>query len=101
MSDQLELDEDFNPQTRNLCPDGNCVGVLGEDGRCKVCGRTADGASFAHEPEPQPESEPEPEPESEPEPQPEAFADRVLCPDGNCTGLIGPDGRCKVCGKSS
>ena len=23
---------------------------------------------------------------------------RVLCPDGACTGLIGPDGTCKVCG---
>ena len=23
---------------------------------------------------------------------------RILCPDGACTGLIGPDGTCKVCG---
>jgi hypothetical protein len=26
--------------------------------------------------------------------------DRDLCPDGNCTGLIGPDGKCKLCGAS-
>ena len=24
---------------RKLCPDGACVGVIGEDGRCKVCGQ--------------------------------------------------------------
>ncbi len=26
---------------------------------------------------------------------------RVLCSDGNCIGVIGPDGRCKECGKPS
>ena len=25
---------------------------------------------------------------------------RELCPDGSCTGVIGPDGRCKECGLS-
>jgi len=24
---------------------------------------------------------------------------RVLCPDGACIGVIGPDGRCMECGK--
>jgi hypothetical protein len=27
------------------------------------------------------------------------FASRVLCSDGSCIGVIGPDGRCKECGK--
>lgn len=27
------------------------------------------------------------------------FADRILCSDGACIGVIGPDGKCKVCGK--
>jgi hypothetical protein len=26
---------------RELCPDGACIGILGSDGRCKVCGRSA------------------------------------------------------------
>jgi hypothetical protein len=26
---------------RQLCPDGRCVGVIGPDGTCKVCGRVA------------------------------------------------------------
>jgi hypothetical protein len=28
---------------RRLCPDGSCIGVIGADGRCKVCGRQAPG----------------------------------------------------------
>ncbi len=24
---------------RMLCPDGGCIGVIGLDGTCKVCGR--------------------------------------------------------------
>jgi hypothetical protein len=36
-------DAPFNPAKRRLCPDGSCIGVIGEDGRCRVCGRTASG----------------------------------------------------------
>ena len=28
---------------RVLCSDGNCIGVIGADGRCKVCGTPYDG----------------------------------------------------------
>jgi hypothetical protein len=31
--------DDF--ESRRLCPDGACIGVLGDDGRCKVCGQLA------------------------------------------------------------
>jgi hypothetical protein len=27
---------------RRLCDDGSCVGVVGEDGACRVCGRRAE-----------------------------------------------------------
>jgi hypothetical protein len=27
------------------------------------------------------------------------FSKRLLCSDGSCIGVIGPDGRCKECGK--
>ena len=26
---------------RKLCPDGGCVGLIGDSGTCKVCGRSA------------------------------------------------------------
>ncbi len=27
------------------------------------------------------------------------FDNRILCSDGSCIGVIGPNGRCKICGK--
>lgn len=34
--------EGFDP-SRKLCDDGSCVGVVGADGRCSVCGRRSGG----------------------------------------------------------
>lgn len=28
-------------QERRLCPDGSCIGVIGEDGLCRECGTVA------------------------------------------------------------
>ena len=103
--------ETFDPRKRRLCPDGACVGVVANDGRCKVCGTLDEGAIGLG---------------------PEAFAggcaseddedftsagselvapdvsgpgdfdpSRKLCPDGACVGVLGGDGRCKVCGRSA
>ena len=36
-------DEPFDPDRRVLCDDGLCVGVIGPDGRCKVCGKPGSG----------------------------------------------------------
>jgi len=35
-------DGKFDPH-RRLCPDGACIGVIGDDGRCRVCGRSGGG----------------------------------------------------------
>ena len=37
----LSVDEGFD-SGRTLCADGNCVGVVSEDGKCNVCGRPAE-----------------------------------------------------------
>ncbi len=29
----------FSMENRRLCPDGNCIGILGADNRCVVCGK--------------------------------------------------------------
>jgi hypothetical protein len=29
----------FDPESRRLCPDDTCTGLIGPDGRCKVCGK--------------------------------------------------------------
>ena len=30
-------------ENRRLCSDGNCIGVIGKDGRCKECGKSYEG----------------------------------------------------------
>jgi len=87
------VEDELDLESRQLCPDGNCTGVLGDDGRCKVCGAgegmrqdlSADTTSA----------------DWKGTPDEDEFDSRRLCSDGNCTGLLDADGRCKVCGKSS
>jgi hypothetical protein len=99
-------------EERQLCPDGNCVGVIGPDGRCKECGLAASengengvsGRSEGHE-----GSDGDLSASGEAEVEGSALgtsfdeaddlADRRLCPDGSCLGLLGEDGRCKICGQ--
>lgn len=104
------LDDDW--EKRTLCSDGNCIGVIGPDGRCKECGKPYDG-STSHEIIGQ-ESEPLDEALAIEDPIEnqaniqedisdsaidEEWEKRTLCSDGNCIGVIGPNGRCKECGK--
>ena len=87
---------------RQLCPDGGCVGVIGPDGTCKVCGRAApnwgdDRQRGMRDPDEADRELEKAKVLAEPE-APEDFEDRALCRDGGCIGVIGDDGRCKVCG---
>jgi hypothetical protein len=82
----------FNPN-RQLCPDGTCVGLLGPDGLCSVCGHPqaasaqddaddADGAIQTG--------------------GPSGFdAARRLCDDGSCVGVVGAEGVCGTCGRKA
>jgi hypothetical protein len=88
-------------ELRELCPDGACVGVIGPDGTCKMCGKAAPnwGNERARGMTPEPVAPPE---DVGPiAPTTEAWTDRALCPDGGCIGVIGDDGKCKVCGSSA
>ncbi len=31
-------ESEFDDASRKLCPDGTCIGVIGADGLCKICG---------------------------------------------------------------
>lgn len=112
---------------RRLCPDGACVGVLDAKGVCGVCGAEGTATDPAADPAADAGNETDSEAGSDVEsnPDPESPAendedededededgdedsddpdddddDRRLCPDGGCVGLIGADGRCKVCGR--
>jgi hypothetical protein len=97
--------------SRQLCPDGSCIGVIGADGTCKVCGRTASGARggisgpaavVAAEPAPGDEpSDPagDPPPGDAAPPAEPAATQHARCADPACSGMIGLDGQCEVCGK--
>ncbi|MBC8443753.1 MAG: hypothetical protein H8D81_01420 [Deltaproteobacteria bacterium] len=100
------IDTDW--KNRTLCSDGSCIGIIGDDGYCKECGKPLDPA----DPErPAPESDETGEMEAffdEPaaaaqdsgEVEPAAdWQNRQLCIDGSCIGVLGTDGRCKECGK--
>jgi hypothetical protein len=92
---------------RELCTEGACIGVIGPDGFCKECGRP--GPSTSIDPRNQglrPVEEVAEEieaaiAESALPTAPEDFADRELCPDGACIGVLGADGRCSECGRTA
>ena len=101
---------------RILCSDGNCIGIIGSDGRCKECGLPYEG----QRPLPPKNSSP-PDDEndalpvesdsddeekqaaedqaSDSEASGDHWAERTLCIDESCIGVVGPNGRCKVCGQ--
>ncbi|MFO7666727.1 MAG: hypothetical protein R6V76_08920 [Desulfobacterales bacterium] len=95
-----EENQEFSPEweNRTLCPDGNCIGIIGPDGRCKECGIQSSppesGLQTMAKITDVTLSDIEPDTEFDP-----LWENRKLCPDGNCIGIIGPDGRCKECGK--
>ena len=99
----------FTLEGRVLCSDEACVGTIGPDGRCKLCGRPYEGddpiAGDAAPPtaggdagaqQTQADGAPAPEP---PDGDSGAASERVCCPDEACVGIIGPNGACGVCGK--
>jgi hypothetical protein len=108
----------FDPQRRRLCADDSCVGIVGPDGRCRVCGQAhpdgpGDGATFS------PAATLDADADDLAEADDVAVAadgaqlgsdagneggfnaSRPLCPDGSCVGVLGSDGRCKVCGRTA
>jgi hypothetical protein len=101
----------FDPRRRRLCPDGACIGLLDDSGRCKVCGTVDRSAAGGAAPLPAAA----PVPEDEVEEQAAAALEtadedpgaedggfdprRRLCEDGACVGVVRDDGLCSVCGR--
>lgn len=94
---------------RLLCPDDACIGVIGTDGTCKVCGRVAPNwgderkrGLIETNDEDEASAGDQGPPAYAPAPEaPQGWDDRTLCPDDACIGLIGDGGTCKVCGRSA
>jgi hypothetical protein len=114
-------DKDLEWENRVLCSDESCIGTIGPDGRCTECGRPYEGiipgrteTSRTQEAVAADEGQADASNESHSailandkmsEEDSISAADdewerRTLCPDESCIGVIGPDGRCKECGRS-
>lgn len=97
---EIIFDENEDWENRTLCSDESCIGTIGPDGKCKECGKAYEGKL------PEGQNTPSSKPAATPEkvqPQTESDNDwekRTLCSDEACIGVIGPDGKCKECGKS-
>ena len=105
-------DEDWD--SRVLCSDESCIGVIGPDGRCRQCGKPAGpdyqpagGKQDAVELEAPSEESLENAVATEDEDivdedlviDDAEWEQRILCSDESCIGVIGPDGRCRQCGR--
>lgn len=115
--------DELNLLTRELCPEGTCIGLIGPDGFCKECGRPGRGPGVdprtqglrtddelasevagalagAHiEGDAGDAALAGARIEGDTVATPEDFAERRLCPEGTCIGVIGPDGVCGECGR--
>lgn len=112
MTTDNDAESAFDPK-RRLCPDGSCIGIVGPDGRCTVCGRAAPGqpgqasAAAALEPDELGADEETFDPSSDDAREPGETGEtgatfdpqRRLCSDGACIGVIGKNNRCQVCGR--
>ena len=112
---------------RVLCPDGACIGIIGPNGRCKVCGTPLDPSASKAEDDDTSDGDASDDDASDDDDgasddddgasdddtsdddtsddddgasdDAPDLASRVLCSDGACIGVVGPNGRCKECGK--
>ncbi len=119
------LDEEappFDPESRRLCGDPACIGVIGTDGHCRECGRIGEGeeprvhraetddpvaelAAAAAGPSSAERAVADPEEEAEDDrlgpPGAESLDDRRLCTDPGCIGVLNAEGRCSECGRTN
>ncbi len=99
---ELIFDENEDWEKRILCRDESCIGTIGTDGKCKECGKPYEGklpsgvSTRSAKKAKIKKQEPFPSIETESD---EDWEKRVLCSDEACIGIIGPDGKCKECGK--
>ena len=97
--EQNDIDDD-DWENRVLCSDESCIGVIGADGRCKECGRPHEqmqNQEIKAAPTDDPPADDTPAPPTSD--SDDDWENRTLCSDESCIGVIGPDGRCKECGK--
>jgi hypothetical protein len=97
---EIIFDENEDWDKRILCPDEACIGTIGPDGRCRECGKPYAGVLSEDKKNAVLSATPTGPGAGDDGVADEDWDHRVLCPDESCIGVIGPDGKCKECGKS-
>lgn len=115
----VDDDSSFEPEQRFLCVDDLCIGLVGSDSCCRICHRLnpeAKAYAASHPVAPALVATAELQVEAQPDAisplmldlsanseasseEGDDFAERVLCSDEACIGVLGSDGRCRECGK--
>ena len=116
-SEKQPKNEDLAWKNRVLCSDETCIGTIGPDRRCRECGREYEGelpATFEEYASDMDDAaltdtassdavldigSDVPMDDDDASLADEEWENRILCSDDSCIGVIGPDGRCKECGK--
>jgi hypothetical protein len=103
--DELIFDKNEDWDKRVLCSDERCIGTIGPDGKCRECGKPYEGVlnpSVSSTIDNKEKIEAPLLQSHKPEEDTivdEEWDNRVLCSDESCIGTIGPDGKCRECGK--
>ncbi len=101
---EILFDKDEDWEKRVLCSDESCIGTVGPDGKCRECGKPYEGVLpqghgiETYRPVVEEESKPV-VPETAAAGDDDEWEKRVLCSDESCIGTVGPDGKCRECGK--
>ena len=99
---EIIFDKDEEWGKRTLCRDESCIGTIGDDGHCKECGKIYEGelrAGHGAGNEKTVTTEEKKKVLPVDNDSDDDWGKRVLCSDESCIGVIGPDGKCKECGK--
>lgn len=96
---EIIFDENEDWEKRILCSDESCIGTIGPDGKCKECGKAYEGKIQERKHAESVEAIIPDKQVSTDTQSDEDWDKRILCSDESCIGVMGPDGKCKECGK--
>jgi len=99
---EIIFDKDEDWEKRILCSEESCIGTIGPNGKCRECGKPYEGELPAEHGESGEQTvavEEQKPVSSTTDTDSDDWDKRVLCSDESCIGIIGPDGKCKECGK--
>jgi len=99
---EIIFDQEEDWEQRTLCSDEACIGTIGADGKCRECGKPYAGPLPSGVTDKKTQTSKVVEHTETMPPENGADDDwdqRILCSDEACIGVVGPDGKCKECGK--